>query len=111
MRTIAVVIVLLAFTSNYSYASQTSSYQCARGVVSLGDTIEEVSEKCGAPTSKGYTQVSPNEGSSSYRARHTYTVSAGWTYDTGPNDFVYVLEFKGGKVSSIVNTDTYGRKK
>jgi hypothetical protein len=91
-------------------ASPTNSFQCPNGIVSIGDTREEVADKCGKPTTKTYTEVSPIAGSDAYRERNSYTYESHWTYDPGPNGFVYRVEFRGGKVRYIENTETYGSR-
>jgi secreted trypsin-like serine protease len=84
--------------------------QCPNGIVSIGDTREEVARKCGKPNSKVYTEVSPFGGSEAYRERKTYTYESNWTYDPGPNGFVYRLEFSDGKVRFIENTERHGSR-
>jgi len=91
-------------------SSQTNSFQCSNGIVSVGDTVEEVASKCGEPSGKIITEISPLTGSDAYRGRNTHTFESHWTYNPGPNGFIYRLEFRGGKVRYIENTERYGSK-
>jgi len=110
MRVFIVGLLLIGLPGVCIGSSQTSSFQCPHGIVSVGDTREEVAKKCGNPDAKLFTEVSPISGSDAYRERKTYTYESHWTYDPGPNGFVYRLEFRDGKVRSIVNTERYGSR-
>lgn len=108
MRILIVGLLLIGLPAICVSSSQTSSFQCPNGIVSVGDTREEVANKCGTPGRKTYTERSPLTGSDTYRDRNTYIYESYWTYDPGPNGFVYRLEFRDGKVRFIVNTERYG---
>jgi hypothetical protein len=110
MRIFIVVLVLISQPVICFSSSQTSSFQCPNGIVSVGDTREEVRSKCGAPSSKIFTEVSPLAGSDAYRERKTHVNESHWTYNPGPSGFVYRLEFMGGKVRFIENTEKYGSR-
>jgi hypothetical protein len=109
MRTLAIALSLIALPA-VCLGSQTSSFQCPNGIVSVGDTREEVATKCGRPTGKTYTEVTPLAGSDAYRDRNSYSFESHWSYDPGPNGFVYKVEFRGGKVRYIENTEKYGSR-
>jgi hypothetical protein len=106
---IAVSLVMLGVPAT-CIGSQTNSFQCLSGIVSVGDTREEVATKCGNPSAKAYTDVSPMGGSAAFKERNSYSYESHWTYDPGPNGFVYKIEFRGGKVRSIENTEKYGSR-
>jgi hypothetical protein len=108
MRIIFIGVLLFCLPGICNSSSQTNSFQCPNGIVSVGDTREEVADKCGKPNSKIYTEVSPLVGSDAYRERNTHTYETYWKYDPGPNGFVYRVEFRGGKVHRIENTEMYG---
>jgi len=107
---IFIVVLLFVCLPGICIGSQTNSFQCPNGIVSVGDTREEVAIKCGKPTTKIYTEVSPMTGTDAYRDRNSYTYESHWTYDPGPNGFVYRVEFRGGKVRYIDNTEKYGSR-
>lgn len=102
------VLILLPVTM--CAAGQTSSFQCLNGIVSVGDTLEEVAAKCGQPNGTILTTVSPLTGSDAYQERKSKTFQSHWTYDPGPNGFIYRVEFRAGKVRYIENTERYGTR-
>jgi hypothetical protein len=110
MRILIIGIALICLPGVCSASGQTGSFHCSNGIVSIGDTLEEVMSKCGPPSKKTYTEISPLVGSTAYRTRSTHTVESHWTYDPGPNGFVYTLEFRDGKVRFIENSERYGTK-
>lgn len=109
MRT-SIILLLSLVLPSICIGSQTSSFQCPNGIVSVGDTREEVSNKCGMPTGRTITEVTPIAGSDAYRDRNSYSYESHWTYNPGPNGFVYRVEFRGGKVRYIENTERYGSR-
>src|SRR5512136_656221 len=98
MRIFIVGLLLIGMPGICIGSGQTSSFQCPNGIVSIGDTREEVANKCGTPNKKMYTEISPVAGSDAYKEWKTYTYESQWTYDPGPNGFIYILEFWKGKV-------------
>jgi hypothetical protein len=110
MKTLVAGLLLIGLPVTCPASSQTNSFQCPNGIVAVGDTREEVATKCGKPTKRTYTEVSPIAGTDAYRDRKTYTYESHWSYDPGPNGFVYKLEFSGGKVRQILNTEKYGSR-
>lgn len=110
MRIFIFGLLLIGLSGTYVGASQTSSFQCPNGLVSIGDTREEVLNKCGTPSTKIFTELSPLGGSEAYRERKTVINESHWTYNPGPNGFVYRIEFLSGKVRYIENTEKYGSK-
>jgi hypothetical protein len=110
MRFLRIGIALVCLPSICIAAGQTGSFHCSNGIVSIGDTLEEVMSKCGPPTKKTFTEISPLTGSTAYRERNTHVVESHWMYDPGPNGFVYKLEFRDGKVRYIENTEKYGSR-
>ena len=80
------------------------SYRCAKGIVSVGDSMEVVRSKCGPPDNAVFTQVPTNY------PQPTVVEVMRWTYDGGPSTFVYYLDFVGGQVNYITSGD-YGVKK
>lgn len=85
------------------------------GLVSIGDTKEKVLTECGSPTSGeiiGDQTTGSYSGSVRERRSGRYATSRGsyqqetrvverWTYNCGDGDYIYVLEFVGGNVSTI----------
>jgi len=110
MRILIISMALISLPSVCIASGQVGSFHCSNGIVSIGDTLDEVMSKCGPPTQKTFTEISPLVGSAAYRERNTHIVESHWTYDPGPNGFVYKLEFRDGKVRYIENTEKYGSR-
>lgn len=89
ITTFAILFILNASIGICDYFENSGTMRCKGGIVSPQDSFHEVRRKCGEPTS----------------------FSTGiWIYDFGPNEFVYMLKFDGGKVYKILNTGKYGFK-
>jgi hypothetical protein len=95
MKTIGICFILVAFLLPV-FAGQAlaelddySVIQCPGGVISVGDTRFEVTEKCGKPTS-----VEDN--------------GRIWIYDYGPTEFVRYITFVQDRVERI-QIGTYGK--
>jgi hypothetical protein len=110
MRRLLISMALISLPCVCIASGQTGSFRCSNGIVSIGDTLEEVVSKCGPPSQKKFTEISPLTGSAAYRERNTHRVESHWTYDPGPDGFVYKLEFRDGKVRYIENTEKYGSR-
>lgn len=110
MRIVFMALFIIALPAISFSGTQAISLQCVNGIVSPGDTMEEVANKCGTLSSRGYTEYSPMGGSAAYRERRTTIAETRWTYDIGSNNFVYFVEFSGGKVRYIENTEKYGSR-
>jgi len=110
MRIFIVGLLLLGLPGMCISASRTSSFQCPNGIVSVGDTKEEVASKCGDPSQREFTELTPIGRSEAYKERNTHTYESAWIYDPGPNGFVYRLKLNDGKVRYIENTEQYGSR-
>ena len=65
---------------------EASTIMCDNGIVNIGDMDVDVQNKCGQPDSQGMNE---------------------WVYDFGPDEPVYTVIFKEGKVVRILE-DTGG---
>ncbi len=74
-----------------------TSLRCNSGVISIGASKPEVVANCGEPSSKG--TVDRRVHSSTNRVE--YIQIEEWTFNFGPRDFIYVLEFDGTKLIAI----------
>lgn len=100
LKTSVVAFVLL--TAAVAHAD---SFRCPNGsLVSTGDSISEVSLKCDAPTS----MVRRDDPVETARGKTAYVEVQEWTYNQGPNRFVYFLVFRGGRLSEVRSGD-YGK--
>ena len=82
---VILVLMLVMFVSN-TYGSldltDASSYRCSSGIIHIGDTKDEVFDKCGEPTRE------TNRGRT-------------WIYDFGSSEFVRYITFIDNKVDRI----------
>jgi hypothetical protein len=74
-------------------SAQEGSFRCGDYLVSVGDTMSDVLDKCGPPTVKN-----PGEGEG----------GATWIYNRGSGQFTVILRFVGPTLSSIEQTNQYG---
>jgi hypothetical protein len=88
MKTIKVHLVILVslavlFGSLASVFAEeeVSTVMCDNGIVNIGDMDVDVQDKCGDPDSRGMNE---------------------WVYDFGPDEPVYTVIFKEGKVMRIL---------
>lgn len=101
----ALLVFMGIFVPSMCFAiGETDSYQCSSGIVSIGDSQHEVVQKCGNPARKGHVYKSIVR----YGKARNRSVEE-WTYNPGPNGFVYLVSFEGGKVVDIYNTGSYGK--
>lgn len=75
-----------------------NSLRCANSqLVMLGDSKLDVVSKCGDPAMKESVGKQYGLSGGVYESR----VQEEWTYNFGPNDFLYVLTFEGGFLKTI----------
>ncbi len=85
-------------------ALQSGTMRCRSGIVSLDDTVPDVLRKCGSPVYQDR-----REETSSFVQRHgrsfeTVTVDT-WIYNFGPQEFMYEVTFRNGRVTRIESLD------
>jgi hypothetical protein len=107
MRKLILTIAII-ITPCFSYAlGEFDTLRCNNGIVSKGDTKYEVLQKCGKPArdESVYRKYS-------YSGRYINKVLNQWTYDFGPQEFIYLVNFDGsGIVYNVYNTGSYGIKR
>lgn len=78
--------------------------RCGNDLVMLGDSAARIEQICGVPTSK----VPLFEEKRIVNNREvTISQEEKWTYNFGPQDFLYVLRFVNDKLAAV-DTDGYG---
>lgn len=99
-------MVSLAFFSSAA-ATETGTCRCDNGIVSIGDAMVEVVAKCGEPTVK--TQREEKRVVQEERNKKSYSIVTidEWSYNFGPNAFMYAIRFADGRVERIDSLD-YG---
>lgn len=83
-----------------AFAVESGSMRCERGIVSPGNVMAEVVAKCGDPTFTTRHQESRGD-----RERFWTVTVEEWTYNFGPNQFMYNLVFENGRVVRIDSLD------
>ena len=104
IKSLTATSILLVLIATAPAPANADSFRCAKGIVSVGDSMEEVRPKCGQPDNAEFTQVPTNS------PQPSIVQVMRWTYDGGPNTFVYYLDFVGDQVNYITSGD-YGTKK
>ena len=87
----------------WSGAAQAENFRCGQWVASPDMSVEELLEKCGAPTTKTVeTQdvYGPTKGGG--RIKHGTSTIETWTYDRGSQAFAMVVTIVDGKIKSMV---------
>ena len=88
-------------------ATETGTMMCKGGIVSLGSTPGEVTNKCGQPASATQREEKRAEGIA--KDSHDRVISAisidDWIYNFGPNQFQYRVLFENGRVGRIESLD------
>lgn len=99
------LLLILATPTACLALGESEAFKCGNGIVSPGDTKNEVIEKCGEPTLRTAT------GRIFKYAGKTYRPTETWIYDPGPNEFINWVNFNGDRVSILFNTGDYGKAK
>jgi hypothetical protein len=100
-----VILVLLAVLLPLPVAAlQSDSLRCDRGIVSLNDTMPEVIGKCGPPVFQDRRDQLRSYGDRHGRSYENVTVDE-WTYNFGPQEFMYLVTFNNGRVARIESLD------
>ncbi|ABS26882.1 DUF2845 domain-containing protein [Anaeromyxobacter sp. Fw109-5] len=102
--TVRALIAASIAVATASRAAETS-LRCDGGIVSLGDSELDLRGKCGEPAlrhsrTEERATVAREEDRGGSGVRVAATVRA-WTYDFGPQRFLYVVTLEGGKVVGI----------
>ena len=98
--TAAIVLSLLLA----SPAAVAETFRCGQWLASPEMSVEELVEKCGAPTSKSVETIDvygPAASGAGRVKRGTSTVET-WTYDRGSQSFAMVVTIVDGKIKSMV---------
>ncbi len=75
---------------------------CKGQTVNVGETMLEVTAKCGAATLKDQRSVTVEETDEAGTRRSTTTIDE-WSYDSGPEELVLTYRFENGKLVAISN--------
>ncbi len=102
MKKILLFVVLLVIANTALADNTTYSLSCQKGIVSPGDSKYQVLQKCGQP-------AFVNTVYSHFRFDgRLYHSSEQWTFNFGPNEFLYYVYFDGNNVSLIISGNDHG---
>ncbi|MBA1180335.1 DUF2845 domain-containing protein [Pseudomonas psychrotolerans] len=98
MRKLGSFLRLLGFFIILTPLNSSASMRCSSGLVSVGDTLSEVVEKCGSPDFKREVKIG-NDSSNNPRLRSVVVV----LFYYGPrNGSVSQVRFSGDNVANII---------
>ena len=100
LRSILVVLSVTAVCSA-ALATESETMRCARGIVSIGDTAGEVLGKCGEPAYAAQRTEKRVDGTRYRERTATFAAIDDWTYNFGPNEFMYRVIIENGRVARI----------
>jgi hypothetical protein len=83
---VSLVILFGSLISGFA-KEEVTTIMCDEGIVNIGDMDVDVQDKCGDPDSRGMNE---------------------WVYDFGPDQPVYTVIFKEGKVVRILEDESGG---
>jgi hypothetical protein len=101
-----VALILATAVTGQASATDSGTMMCSGGIVSLGDTMGQVTNKCGQPAFSSQRESRKTDRAYGGITRITTTIDD-WQYNFGPNQFQYRIVFEGGRVSKIESLD-YG---
>jgi transmembrane protein TMEM174 (potassium channel)/uncharacterized protein DUF2845 len=96
-------LVLLAACLIVATPAAAETFRCGQWIASPDMSVEELLEKCGAPTSKTVEVIDvygPSDAGKGKIKRGTITVET-WNYDRGSQSFAMVVKIEDGKIKSM----------
>ena len=101
MKTTAILAVALSLAPLTVFADE--PFRCGKWIVTSDMTLQELSTKCGAPTSHDSTtqDVLVRNQNNGLMRKVGETVIEIWTYDRGPGAPPMVVTIVDGKIKSI----------
>lgn len=98
-----IAVTLLAVAPCAAGATDTGTMICKGGIVSIGDAIPQVLQKCGPPAFSTQRDQVEVGGSTKPGVSRTFTriTVDDWTYNFGSNEFMYRVIFENGNVARI----------
>jgi uncharacterized protein DUF2845 len=95
---------IVLFLTLASPAASAETFRCGQWIASPDMSVDELVEKCGAPTSKSVEAIDvygPAVSGGGRVKRGTSTIET-WTYDRGSQSFAMVVTIVDGKIKSMV---------
>jgi uncharacterized protein DUF2845 len=100
-RRSAAILACLSLSAPVALAE---TFRCGQWIASPDMSVEELNEKCGAPTTKSVETIDvygPAVSGSGRVKRGTSTIET-WTYDRGSQSFAMVVTIVDGRIKSMV---------
>ena len=95
-------LILLIFPSTSQAINETDSMRCKNGIVSTGDSMLTVINKCGPPAVRTGVFMK-------YKANgKTHVATEQWVFNFGPYEFQYYAYFDGATVALLHSTNERG---
>jgi len=99
------LILTITCTLTFVPGGWAETFRCPNGdLVATGDQIGEVAIKCDKPTLVARRE----EPSETFKGKVQYITVEEWTYNKGPNDFIYTLVFRNGLLAEV-RSGGYGK--
>ncbi len=96
---VATILILLSLLSPTVFAE---TFRCGQWIASPDMSVEELLEKCGAPTTKSVEVVDVYAATvAGGRNRVGTSTIETWTYDRGSQSFPMVVTIVDGKIKSM----------
>lgn len=102
-KCIWIACLLILGVAQAAMAVESGTCRCNNGIVSVGDALVEVVAKCGEPAVK--SQREEKRRLPDGKGFSLVTVDE-WSYNFGPNAFMYAIRFADGRVERIDSLDT-----
>jgi hypothetical protein len=111
MRRSVIILYLIALISAVPDTDIFSAtFDCAGGIISVGDSRVDLLSKCGEPDLKESHDEEISERLDQGVRRKLYISVEDWTYNFGPTKFMRIVTLRNGTVSHI-RTGNYGYSK
>lgn len=101
---VGAVCLLIVLFATAGRAGESGTCRCSNGIVSLGDAMVDIVMKCGEPVLKNQRE---EKRPGPEKRMHTIVTVDEWSYNFGPNAFMYAIRFANGRVERIDSLD-YG---
>jgi hypothetical protein len=101
------LIVMVSFLLHILVADNAFGLPCKGRTVNIGETMNEVTAKCGEAIMKDRRTVKVEETDEEGTITTTSTIIDEWTYDSGPEELLQSYRFEKGKLKEI-SSNGYG---
>jgi hypothetical protein len=111
LRPLLFMLLAMRLISLYPTQAEASSISCPGGIVSSGDSVVVLLNKCGQPDWKDSHQEEITGPLSGGLRQRTYVTVEQWTYNFGPQQLLRIVTIRNGTVAGIQTSGRYGFSK